>query len=149
MINVADLVKDKYLPGNYFASDAYIKGDFESGLIENRRGDRLLALPETFLKAIYLGLDAAAIADYDQAIHLNTNYTEAYYNRGLACIELGRKKQALKDCRAAAKLFFAKGDIENYQKAKSFSQEIYELKTSNTNTNNMLLVGKMSSTTVN
>jgi tetratricopeptide (TPR) repeat protein len=96
-----------------------------------------------------LGEKAAAIADYDQAIHLNTNYTEAYYNRGLACIELGRKKQALKDFRAAAKLFFAKGDIENYQKAKSLSQEIYELKTLNTNTNNMLLVGKMFSTTVN
>lgn len=55
MITVADLIKDERLPGNYFAPDAYIKGDFESGLIENRRGDRLLALPETLIQAIYAG----------------------------------------------------------------------------------------------
>jgi len=35
------LIKDERLPGNYFAPDAYIKGDFGSGLIESRRGDRL------------------------------------------------------------------------------------------------------------
>ena len=53
MITVADLVKDQRLPGNYFAFDAYVTGDFEAGLLENRRGDRLLALPEILIEAIY------------------------------------------------------------------------------------------------
>ncbi len=53
MITVADLVKDQRLPGNYFAFDAYVTGDFEAGLLENRRGDRLLALPEILIQSIY------------------------------------------------------------------------------------------------
>ncbi|GAC1460935.1 MAG: hypothetical protein NVS2B14_05150 [Chamaesiphon sp.] len=57
MIDVATLLKDKRLPGNYFAPNAYIKGDFESGLIENRRGDRLLALPDILIQSIYAGLE--------------------------------------------------------------------------------------------
>jgi len=39
-----------------FTPDAYIKGDFESGLIENRRAI-VLALPETLIQAIYAGLE--------------------------------------------------------------------------------------------
>jgi predicted hydrocarbon binding protein len=57
MINIADLLKQPRLPGNYFASDAYVRGDLELGLLENRRGDRLIALPETLIKAIYSGLE--------------------------------------------------------------------------------------------
>jgi predicted hydrocarbon binding protein len=57
MINIADLLKQPRLPGNYFASDAYVRGDLELGLLENRRGDRLIALPETLIKAIYIGLE--------------------------------------------------------------------------------------------
>lgn len=57
MINIADLLKQPRLPGNYFASDAYVRGDLELGLLENRRGDRLLALPETLIQAIYIGLE--------------------------------------------------------------------------------------------
>lgn len=57
MITVADLLKDQRLPGNYFAFDAYVIGDFEAGMLENRRGDRMLALPETLVQSIYAGLD--------------------------------------------------------------------------------------------
>lgn len=57
MISVADLLTDNRIPGNYFASDAYVQSDLELGLLENRRGERLLALPETLLQAIYSGLD--------------------------------------------------------------------------------------------
>lgn len=56
MISVADLLTNNRVPGNYFAVDAYVKGDLEMGLLENRRGDRLLALPETLIQAIYSGL---------------------------------------------------------------------------------------------
>lgn len=57
MISVADLLADERLPSNYFANDVYIKGSLELGLLENRRGDRLLALPDTLLKAIVSGLN--------------------------------------------------------------------------------------------
>ncbi|MBE9017398.1 4-vinyl reductase [Chroococcidiopsis sp. CCALA 051] len=57
MITVADLIKDERLPGNYFAFDAYIQGDFESGLLENRHGDRLIAIPDTLIQSIYTALN--------------------------------------------------------------------------------------------
>ncbi|MBE9178901.1 4-vinyl reductase [Oculatella sp. LEGE 06141] len=57
MISVADLLVDDRIPGNYFATDAYVRGDLEMGLLENRQGGRLLALPETLLQGIYSGLD--------------------------------------------------------------------------------------------
>lgn len=57
MISISDLLIDQHLPGNYFATDIYVKGDLELGLLENRRGDRLLALPSTLLQGIYSGLD--------------------------------------------------------------------------------------------
>ncbi|MGB7713085.1 MAG: V4R domain-containing protein [Microcoleus sp.] len=66
MINIADLLKQPRLPGNYFASDAYVRGDLELGLLENRRGGRLLALPETLIQAIYIGLEQ----ETGQASHL-------------------------------------------------------------------------------
>lgn len=57
MISVADLLTNNRIPGNYFAFDAYVRSDLEMGLLENRRGDRLLALPEPLIQAIYAGLD--------------------------------------------------------------------------------------------
>ncbi|MEO0984262.1 MAG: V4R domain-containing protein [Cyanobacteria bacterium J06639_14] len=57
MISVAELLTDDRLPGNYFANDIYVRGTLELGLLENRRGDRLLALPDTLLKAIVAGLN--------------------------------------------------------------------------------------------
>lgn len=57
MISVADLLVNNRIPGNYFATDAYVRSDLEMGLLENRQGDRLLALPETLIQAIYSGLD--------------------------------------------------------------------------------------------
>ncbi|HIK53588.1 MAG TPA: 4-vinyl reductase [Synechococcales cyanobacterium M55_K2018_004] len=57
MISVADLLVNNRIPGNYFATDAYVRGDLEMGLLENRQGDRLLAIPETLIQGIYAGLD--------------------------------------------------------------------------------------------
>jgi hypothetical protein len=56
MLSVKELVRESRLPGNYFAPETYIQGDLEAGLIENREGARLLALPESLLQAIYEGL---------------------------------------------------------------------------------------------
>ncbi|NJL35361.1 MAG: 4-vinyl reductase [Leptolyngbyaceae cyanobacterium RM2_2_4] len=57
MISVADLLTNNRIPSNYFATDAYVRGDLELGLLENRQGDRLLAVPETLIQGIYAGLD--------------------------------------------------------------------------------------------
>jgi hypothetical protein len=57
MISVADLLINNRIPGNYFAIDAYVQSELELGLLENRQGDRLLALPETLIQGIYLGLE--------------------------------------------------------------------------------------------
>ncbi|NJL99537.1 MAG: 4-vinyl reductase [Synechococcaceae cyanobacterium SM2_3_2] len=43
--------------GNYFAPSVYIQSDLESGLLSSRHGDRLLAMPESLLLAIYSGLE--------------------------------------------------------------------------------------------
>jgi uncharacterized protein len=56
MISVKELVREAHLPSNYFAPDVYLQGDLEAGLIENRKGARLLALPDPLLRAIYEGL---------------------------------------------------------------------------------------------
>jgi hypothetical protein len=56
VIAITDLLKERPLVGNYFAPDAYVQGDFESGLIENRSGARLIALPEILMQAIYTAL---------------------------------------------------------------------------------------------
>lgn len=57
MISVADLLINDRIPGSYFATDTYVRSDLEMGLLENRQGDRLIALPETLIQAIYSGLE--------------------------------------------------------------------------------------------
>jgi uncharacterized protein len=58
MASIADLLKDKsHLPGNFFAYDAYIQADIELGMLHNRQGARLLALPDSLLKVLYSGLE--------------------------------------------------------------------------------------------
>lgn len=57
MISVADLLTNDHVPGNYFATDAYVHSDLEMGLLENRDGNRLLALPDTFIQSMYAGLE--------------------------------------------------------------------------------------------
>lgn len=66
MIALNDLLNTKQLPGNYYASGTYIQGDLEHGLLESRRGDRLLALPHALIQGIYAGLDE----EVGQAAHL-------------------------------------------------------------------------------
>ncbi len=58
MASIADLIKDKsHLPGNLFAYDTYIQSDIELGMLHNRQGSRLLALPESLLNVLYSGLE--------------------------------------------------------------------------------------------
>lgn len=110
MIAVGDLLKDQRLPGNYFASDAYITGDFEAGLIENRRGDRLLALPHAFVQGIYAGLEqelgqASGVVLFNCGRWWGKNFytrfveeVSDYYNKPVAEMEMVEFIQCLKQC---------------------------------------------------
>lgn len=110
MISVADLVKEKKIPGNYFAPDAYIRGDFETGMIENRKGDRLMALPEVLIQAIYAGLDqeigqASGLVLFNcgrkWGKHFYTRFVEdlnQYYGKPISQMEMVELVQCLKQC---------------------------------------------------
>ena len=110
MINVADLITESTLPGNYFAPDAYVNGDFESGLIENRQGGRLLALPDTLLKSLYSGLtsevgSAAGVVLYNCGSKWGKNFfrrfseeVSAYYRKPVTEMEMIELIQCLKQC---------------------------------------------------
>ncbi len=110
MIEVSELVQDKSLFGNYFASDAYVQGDFEFGLIENRKGSRLIALPEVLLQAINVSLkeevgSAAGIVLFNCGRWWGKNFyrrfdeeLSEYYGKPIAQMEMVELLQSLKQC---------------------------------------------------
>ncbi|MEM6254457.1 MAG: V4R domain-containing protein [Cyanobacteria bacterium P01_D01_bin.156] len=110
MTLVADLLADTNLTANYFASDVYVNGTLELGLLENRRGDRLLALPETLIRAIYAGLDnetgqASMLVLYNcgrwWGKNFYTRFCEElmdYYGRPVTSLSMAEFMQALQQC---------------------------------------------------
>jgi tetratricopeptide (TPR) repeat protein len=69
----------------------------------------------------------AAIADFSAAIKIDPSYAEAHRDRGILYLELGSKREALKDLRQAANLFFEKGDIPNYETARELAKQVHEV----------------------
>ncbi|HEY9877433.1 MAG TPA: V4R domain-containing protein [Leptolyngbyaceae cyanobacterium] len=110
MVSVADLLIDNRLPGNYFASDLYVRGSLELGLLENRRGDRLLAIPEPLLKAIYAGLEketgsASKMVLYNCGRWWGKNFyarfceeLSDYYGKPMADLSMVEFLQSLQQC---------------------------------------------------
>jgi hypothetical protein len=110
MVSVADLLMDGRLPGNYFAQDLYVRGSTELGLLENRRGDRLLAIPEPLLQAIYTGLEketgqASRLVLYNCGRWWGKNFYARfceeladYYQQPLANLAMAEFSQALQQC---------------------------------------------------
>lgn len=110
MIDVAALIKDLPLRGNYFAPDAYVQGEIEFGLIENRSGSRLLALPETLLQALYVGLEeetgqGAGLVLFNCGRWWGKSFyrrfveeVSNYYDKPLAQMEMVEFLQCLKQC---------------------------------------------------
>uniref|UniRef100_B8HN29 4-vinyl reductase 4VR n=1 Tax=Cyanothece sp. (strain PCC 7425 / ATCC 29141) TaxID=395961 RepID=B8HN29_CYAP4 len=127
MIAVADLLQGNRLPGNYFAPDAYLQGDFESGLLENRRGARLVALPETLLQAIYAGLEketgqASRIVLFNCGRWWGKNFyrrfveeVSAYYDRPLAEMAMAEFLQCMKQCWKTHGWGVFELDVSHYQ----------------------------------
>ncbi|MBT9312914.1 V4R domain-containing protein [Leptothoe kymatousa] len=110
MVLVADLLSDINLTANYFASDVYVHGTLELGLLENRRGDRLLALPETLIRAIYAGLDnetgqASMLVLYNCGLWWGKNFytrfceeLSDYHHRPVSGLPMAEFIQALQQC---------------------------------------------------
>lgn len=110
MISVSDLVTNNRIPSNYFATDVYVRSDLELGLLENRRGDRLLAMPEPLIKAIYSGLDketgqASKLVLYNCGRWWGKNFyarfaeeVSEYYEKPLADMSMLDFLQSLKQC---------------------------------------------------
>lgn len=110
MVLVADLLADTSLTANYFASDVYVHGTLELGLLENRRGDRLLALPDTLIRAIYSGLDnetgqASMLVLYNCGRWWGKNFytrfceeLSDYYNRAVTNLPMAEFSHALQQC---------------------------------------------------
>jgi len=110
MISVADLIKDDRLAGNYFNYETYVRGDLESGLLENRHGDRLIALPSTLIAALYEGL-AKETGQASRLVLFNcgkwwgknfyTRFSEEvtdYYSTPLAVMDMNIFLNCLKQC---------------------------------------------------
>ena len=110
MISVSDLLVDNRLPANYYASEVYVRGDLEMGLLESRRGDRLLALPETLIQAIYAGLaketgQASRLVLFNCGKWWGKNFynrfrdeVSAYYDTSFTDMPMADFLQALKQC---------------------------------------------------
>lgn len=110
MVSVADLLADDRLTGNYFASGVYVRGTLELGLLENRRGDRLLAIPEPLVKGMYAGLDqetgqAAQLVLFNCGRWWGKNFYARfceelvdYYKQAIADLPMAEFLQALQQC---------------------------------------------------
>ncbi len=110
MISVADLIKENRVPSNFFDYNNYVKGDLEIGLLENRRGDRLIAVPDTLISSLYAGL-AKETGQASRLVLFNcgkwwgrnfyTRFTESleeYYSQSLAEMDMITFIQSLKEC---------------------------------------------------
>ncbi len=110
MIDVAELLETEQLPGNYFAPQVYIQGDLELGLLENRQGERLLALPDNLIESIYLGLEAetgqaARLVLFNCGRWWGKNFYSRfceeltdYYNKAISDMEMVEFLQCLQQC---------------------------------------------------
>lgn len=128
MINIANLAKEPTSLGNYFAPDAYVKGEFEFGLIENRSGSRLLALPHTFLEAIYAGLEhetgqGAGVVMLNCGRWWGKSFFKRfleeladYYGKPIAQMEMVEFLQCLKQCWKTHGWGVIEFDFDMYQK---------------------------------
>jgi tetratricopeptide (TPR) repeat protein len=66
-----------------------------------------------------------AIAAYNEALRVNSNYADAHLQLGVAYAHTGQKQQAIANLRTATKLFFDNGDLERYHEARALSEQVH------------------------
>ena len=125
MLDVEAILNAPKIPSNYYVTDAYVHGDFEAGLLESRAGDRLLALPDTFLQGIYAGIEEELGAAADQVLFScgrwwGKNFYRRfaremaeYHGKLLAELEMINFIQSFKQCWKAHGLGSIELDMQN------------------------------------
>jgi tetratricopeptide (TPR) repeat protein len=88
-----------------------------------------------------LGNHSGALEDYTETLRRDANYAQAYHKRGVLYLELGEKQKAVDDLRKAALIYFEKGDIESYQKAREMSRKVHDLRANMNGTGSGIIVG--------
>ena len=78
-------------------------------------------LPSPRLTVLYKG---RTLTDYNEAIRLNPNYADAYYNRANRYKQLGEKQKALADYRESARIYQQQGKITDYEDAQNRIKEL-------------------------
>jgi uncharacterized protein len=83
MASIADLLKQKpRLAGNLFAADTYFQSDIELGMLKNRQGSRLLALPSALVDVLYSGLEYELGASTGYVLYqCGYHWGKAFYRR--------------------------------------------------------------------
>jgi hypothetical protein len=103
----ADMAHGYFYLANYF--DAENKSDEAMtyyDLALSRNNKYLLALNNRGILKGKAGNITGAIADFEQAINIKSDYAEAYYNRGVALYQKGEKQRACSDWQRATSLGF-------------------------------------------
>jgi tetratricopeptide (TPR) repeat protein len=67
-----------------------------------------------------------AIADYNSALKINSNYADAYNNRGLARSDVGDKQGAIADLQKAAELFQQQGNTQLSQTILEYIKKLQQ-----------------------
>ncbi|MEM8717066.1 MAG: V4R domain-containing protein [Cyanobacteria bacterium P01_A01_bin.3] len=125
MLDVKALLSSPKISSNYYVNEAYLQGDFEAGLLESRAGDRLLALPDTFLQGVYSGIEDELGAAAHQVLFScgrwwGKNFYRRfaremaeYHGKLLAELEMINFIQSLKQCWKAHGLGTIELDMQN------------------------------------
>ena len=59
----------------------------------------------------------SAIDSYTQAVVLDAENADAFFQRGLCCQVINQKERAVESYKKAAKIYYAKGEVDDYSKA--------------------------------
>jgi tetratricopeptide (TPR) repeat protein len=105
----------------------------DRGTVEDCR--RILSLKSDVVHAQYLlgrayhrlGNVEPAIEEYSQAIVLVKDYAKAYYNRGLAHLEIKAQRSGVQDLKVASRLFRKQNNLSGYRRARTTLAEISNL----------------------
>jgi tetratricopeptide (TPR) repeat protein len=75
-----------------------------------------------------------AIEDFTRVLELRNDHADAYHHRGLLYLEIADPQKAIIDLRRASQYYIAKGDLDQYRKARDLSLEIHFSQSTETTT---------------
>jgi tetratricopeptide (TPR) repeat protein len=64
------------------------------------------------------------MADFNEALRINPNFADTYYNRGIAFARQRNKKGAVADFQKAATLYQQQGNQESYKAVQKLVEQL-------------------------